>query len=109
MEPIFDETEATESFCSSSSSNDSRKKPTEGSMTIRENYKESEACASFADSLVNEITEQSLTDPVEILRFLRKNLVKGRVLYVQDIYQPPQKVKLTSFVLMGIISWNPHF
>ena len=88
MEPeiiVFDETEATESSCSSSSANDSRKQPTEGSMTIKES-------ASFADFHINKITEQSLNDPVEILRFLYKNLVK-----------------LTLFVLMGIISWNPHF
>ena len=90
---IVNETEATESACSSSSSNDSRKQPTEkdpGSMIMKENHEESAACVSFADSLINEITEQSLTDPVEILRFLQKNLVKGRVLDVQDTSNTPE-------------------
>ena len=52
--------------------------------------------------LVNTITEQSLTDPLEVLRFFQKNLVKGRVLDVQDT-STLQNVKLTIFMLRGII------
>ena len=51
-------------------------------MTMKENHEESAACVSFPDSLINEITEQCLTDPVEILWVSQKNLVKGRVLDV---------------------------
>ena len=54
--------------------------------------------------LVNTITEQSLTDPLEVLRFFQKNLVKGRVLDVQDT-STLQNVKLTIFMLRGIIQW----
>ena len=39
---------------------------------------------------MSETTIQVLDDPVEILRFLQKNLVKGRVLDVEDTSETPE-------------------
>ncbi|XP_028408793.1 uncharacterized protein LOC114533337 [Dendronephthya gigantea] len=58
--------------------------------TIQLNQEETSPCANLVDNLIDEITSQSLHDPVEILRFLQKNLVKGRVLDVEDTSEIPE-------------------
>ncbi|CAB4021613.1 hypothetical protein AWC38_SpisGene23883 [Paramuricea clavata] len=54
------------------------------------NQQESSACTNAVDVLINEIANQRLSEPVEILRFLQKNLVEGRVLDVQDTSNTPE-------------------
>ena len=86
-------TEATDNACSASTSHDSTKQPTAKdpeAMKIKTNLEESSVCASFADALINEIINQNLNDPIEILRFLQKNLVKGRLLDIQDTSDTPE-------------------
>ena len=86
LEPETKETE------SASTSHDSSKQSTENDpeSIMKTNQGESSTCASFADTLVNEMISQNLNDQVEILRFLQKNLVKGRLLDVQDTSDTPE-------------------
>ena len=89
-----DETKATANASASTSHVDKRRKiqrlTQEDPQANQANQEESSSCASFIDALINEITSQGLNDPVEILRFLQENLVKGRVLDVQDTSDTPE-------------------
>ena len=49
-----------------------------------------ESSVNAADALLNEISTQGLSDPVEILRFLQKNIVEGRELDVGDTSDTPE-------------------
>ena len=49
-----------------------------------------ESSVDAADALLNEISTQGLSDPVEILRFLQKNIVEGRELDVGDTSDTPE-------------------
>ena len=85
-----DETNATANASASTSHVDTKQLTQEDPEANQANQEESSSCASFIDALINEITSQGLNDPVEILRFLQENLVKGRVLDVQDTSDTPE-------------------
>ena len=65
--------------------NQSSEQPNVHTSTYQETPENSRQVTTLPEKLVEQINDRNMSDPVEILRFLQNNLVKGRLLDIQAL------------------------